>query len=102
MAASPAWSAAMVQVPALTKVSAPVGVTVHTPVVDDVKGLRTRIREQIKILEDAIAEKEFLEDYVSRRQAEAELFVKRRDAMADRLTELKKLFGIKDAPAPGS
>ena len=67
------------------------------------KGLRTRIKEQIVIKEDAIAETEFLEDYVSRRQAEAELFVKRRDAMADRLTELKKFFKIMDEPAvPGN
>jgi hypothetical protein len=66
------------------------------------KGLRTRIAEQIKIAEDAIAEKNFLEDYVSRRQAESELFVKRRDAMADRLDELKKFFKIIDVPAPGN
>lgn len=67
------------------------------------KGLRTRIKEQILIKEDAIAETEFLEDYVSRRQAEAELFVKRRDAMADRLVELKKFFKIKEEPAvPGN
>lgn len=63
-----------------------------------VKGLRTRIKEQIQIKEDAEAEAAFLEDYVSRRQAEAELFVKRRDALADRLVELKKFFGIEDKP----
>ena len=36
-AALPAWSASMVQVPALTKVSAPAEVIVHTPVVDELK-----------------------------------------------------------------
>jgi hypothetical protein len=66
------------------------------------KGLRVKIAEQIKIAEDAIAEKNFLEDYVSRRQAESELFVKRRDAMSDRLDELKKFFKIIDIPAPGN
>jgi hypothetical protein len=65
-----------------------------------VKGLRTRIDEQKQIRKDAEAETAFLEDYVSRRQAEAELFVKRRDAMADRLAELKKFFNIQDVPAP--
>lgn len=66
-------------------------------------GLRDRIKDQIKIKEDADAEREFLEDYVSRRQADAEKFVKRRDAMADRLEELKKFFKIKDdKAAPGN
>ncbi len=37
VAASPGWSALMVQLPAVTKVSVPVGVMVHTPVVVDVK-----------------------------------------------------------------
>ncbi len=37
VAASPAWSALMEQLPAVTKVSEPVGVMVHTPVVVDVK-----------------------------------------------------------------
>ncbi|MNV16947.1 hypothetical protein D3C71_1077210 [compost metagenome] len=35
MAALPAWSASMVQLPAVTKVSMPPEVTVHTPVVDE-------------------------------------------------------------------
>lgn len=65
---------------------------------DMLKGLRTRIEEQKQIKKDAEAETGFLEDYVSRRQAEAELFVKRRDAMADRLAELKKFFNIQDVP----
>lgn len=64
-----------------------------------VKGLRTRIREQIQIKEDADTQTEWLEEHVTRRQAEAELFVKRRDAMKDRLGELKAFFGIKDKPA---
>ncbi len=66
-------------------------------------GLRERIKDQIKIKEDAIAETEFLDDPLTRRQAEAELFVKRRDAMIDRLAELKKFFRIQNVPAvPGN
>ena len=46
----PAWSAWMVQVPVVTKVSAPPLVMVHTPVVPDVKvGVRPEVAVALRV-----------------------------------------------------
>ncbi|MCE9532507.1 MAG: hypothetical protein K8T89_15510 [Planctomycetes bacterium] len=63
-----------------------------------VKGLRTKIKEQIKIAEDADLERTFLEDFITNRRADSELFVKRRDALQSSIEQLneynkKKLGG---------
>jgi len=61
------------------------------------KGFRRRIKEQERIEEDADAERVYLEDFVTNRRADAELYVKRRDAVQasiEQLTEYnKKKFG---------
>lgn len=53
-----------------------------------VKGLRTRIDEQVAIAKDADIERVFLEDFITNRRAEAQLFVKRRNALQSRVDEL--------------
>jgi hypothetical protein len=61
-----------------------------------VKGLRTRIVEQEQINVDAIEETLYLEDYITNRRAQAQLFVKRRDALRARVEELEVFFKIKE------
>ena len=63
-----------------------------------VKGLRTYIKEQIKIRKDADAEREWLEDHITNRRAEAQLTIKRKNALLARLEELKRLLGRSNTP----
>src|SRR5687768_6901762 len=49
-AASPAWSASMVQLPAVTKVSVPPDVIVQTPVVDELNvGVRPEVALAVNV-----------------------------------------------------
>jgi hypothetical protein len=64
-----------------------------------IKGLRTRIQEQEEIEAAAIAEALYLDDYITNRTADAELFTKRRDSLQARVEELKKYFKNKDGGA---
>jgi hypothetical protein len=67
-----------------------------------VKGLRVRIHEQEEIALDADAERAYLEDFVTNRRAEAQLFVKRRDSLQARVNELKKYLKDRNDPGQGN
>lgn len=65
------------------------------------KGLRTRIDEQEQIAEAAAAETLYLEDFITNRQVDAQLSVKRRDALEARITRLLE-FNKKKVGAQGN
>jgi hypothetical protein len=67
-----------------------------------VKGLRKRIKEQEQIEIDAKLETTFLEDFITNRRAEAQLFVKRRDSLVARLNELRKYYKDKTPGGQGN
>jgi hypothetical protein len=54
------------------------------------KGLRRRYNEQVEIMDRAQAEDQYVADFVTNREAEFGLFKKRRDALTERMKELKK------------
>jgi hypothetical protein len=56
------------------------------------KGLRTRIVEQTRIAQDAEAETLYLEDFITNRRADAQLFVKRRDALQASIDRLARFY----------
>jgi hypothetical protein len=55
-----------------------------------VKGLRTRIDEQSLIAVNADAETVYLEDFITNRRADAQLFVKRRNALNASIARLQR------------
>jgi len=55
---------------------------------DKFKGLRTRIKEQEQIAADADLERIYLEDFVTNRRADAELFVKRQRQLESQIARL--------------
>jgi len=60
------------------------------------KGLRTRIKEQDEIAEDADLERIYLEDFVTNRRADAQLFIKRRDALQASIARLIEYYQKRD------
>ncbi len=55
----------------------------------EIKALRPRIDQQEDIARDAILERDYLEDFITNRRADAQLFVKRRDALKASIERLK-------------
>jgi len=62
----------------------------------EMKGLRTRIKEQDAIAEDADLERIYLEDFVTNRRADAQLFIKRRDALQASIARLIEYYQKRD------
>lgn len=54
------------------------------------KGLRKRYNEQVEIMDRALAEDQYVANFVTNREAEFGLFKKRRDALTERMKELEK------------